>query len=443
VNLYAVQDSYGGPKGLQRFVDACHARGLAVWLDVVYNHLGPEGNYLPEFGPYFTDRHHTPWGSAVNLDGEGSAQVRRFFVDNAIMWARDFHIDGFRVDAIHALADDSDHPFLRQFATEIHDLANELGRTIHVVAENGLNDRQVLVDADAGGLGFDAAWNDEFHHAIHVAFTGERARYYAPFEKPVTDLATAFAQGYVMEGGPVPYRRGPNEGTTADLPRTSLIVFAQNHDQIGNRGQGDRLATLAPPAAIRLAAGLVLLSPWVPMLFMGEEWGETRPFLYFVDHGDPALREAVRTGRTQEFEGLITGDVRDPAARSTRDASVLDWSKLKDQGHRRMLQLHKELIVIRRRYPSITDPDRENHVVRQTGQVITLTNAGHGPATHIVFNVGSEGVSIPHAHAGWHRLIDGDDERFGGRGAHSPAILDEHPLQLAPWAFTAYREESR
>lgn len=442
VGIYATQASYGGPEGLQRFVDASHARGLAVWLDVVYNHLGPEGNYLPEFGPYFTDRHHTPWGRAVNLDGPGCEHVRRFFIDNAITWASDFHIDGFRLDAVHALIDDSETPFLQQLATELHALAERLGRPIHVVAENGRNDPWLLIDVDQDGLGLDAGWNDDFHHALHVAFTGEDARYYAEFQDAVTDLATAFAHGYVHVGKSFPYRRGKRGTRQPGLPRTNLVVFAQNHDQIGNRGEGDRLSTLAPAEAVRLAAGLVLLSPWIPLLFMGEDWGETNPFLYFVDHGDPALTDAVRRGRKEEFDGLIVGEVPDPASPTTRDRSVLDWSKPSRNPHRGLFELHRRLIDVRRAHPAITDPDPRNHHVRRSETVLTSTTGGNHAATHAVFNVGPTPVLVEHHHARWRRVVDGAHERFGGDGIVAPETLADDPLPLGPWGFVLYREES-
>ena len=441
VGLYAVQASYGGPKGLQRFVDACHAKGLAVWMDVVYNHLGPEGNYLPEFGPYLTDRHHTLWGNAVNLDGSGSEHVQGFFIDNARMWARDFHVDGFRLDAIHAFVDDSEVPFLQQLAAALHQLADELGRPVHVVAENGLNDPELLVDVERGGLGFDAAWNDDFHHAVHVALTGENTGYYAAFQDAVEDLTTAVRGGYVRGGGPYPYRGGARSGPGPELSRDRLVVFSQNHDQIGNRGEGDRLTTFAPPAADRLAAGLVLLSPWIPMLFMGEEWAETHPFLYFVDHGDANLIEAVRRGRSEEFSSFLDGDVPDPASPATRDRSVLDWSKLGLPPHASVLTLHKQLIDVRKSHPSISDPRPEAHDVRRSGSVITVTNRGNGPATHAVFNVSPDSVDVEHRLAGWRRLVDGADERFGGDGAASPETLDDAPLPIGPWGFVLYREE--
>ncbi len=433
VALYATQNSYGGARGLQAFVDACHTRSLAVWLDVVYNHLGPEGNYLADFAPFFTDNHNTPWGPAVNLDDHGSQHVRTFFIENALMWLTDFHIDGLRIDAIHALRDDSPTPFLLELADACHARGNELGRRIHVVGENERPEPHVVRDTSDGGWGLDAAWNDDFHHALHVALTGETARYYAHFERPIPDLAKALASGYVRTDSPAQ--------SAADLPRTSLIVFAQNHDQIGNRGHGDRLSTLVDPPALRLAAGLVLLSPWVPMLFMGEEWGETRPFLYFVDHGDAGLLEAVRAGRRSEFQGLVDGEVPDPAAPRTRDRSVLDWTARTRSGHEELLTLHRALIAARNEYDALTDPRPDTHRVECVDTIIVLHGTGGHPATLAMFNVGdaSSIVSLPPGR--WRRVLDGAEPRFGGAGAVLPDAIEGRSLTLDPWAFALYLQE--
>ncbi len=433
VGLYAVQESYGGARGLQAFVDSCHARGLAVWLDVVYNHLGPEGNYLADFGPFFTDKHHTPWGSAVNLDDDGSHHVRRFFVENALMWLTDFHIDGLRLDAVHALHDDSPSPFLVELADACHEMGSRLGRRIHVVAENERPEPHVVRDTSDGGWGLDAAWNDDFHHALHVALTGETARYYAHFERPIGDLAKALESGYVRTDSPAQ--------SSADLPRTRLIVCAQNHDQIGNRGHGDRLSTLVDPPALRLAAGVVLLSPWVPMLFMGEEWGETRPFLYFVDHGDAGLLDAVRAGRRSEFQGLIDGDVPDPAAPETRDRSVLDWDARTRRGHEELLTLHRALIAARSEYDALTDPRPDTHRVERVDTVIVLHGTGGHPATLAMFNVGDSASSVSAPPGRWRRVLDGADPRFGGAGVAFPDAIEDLSLTLDPWAFALYLQE--
>lgn len=314
---FAVQNSYGGPEGLMRLVDACHRCGLAVFLDVVYNHLGPEGNYLGDFGPYFTDRYRTPWGLALNFDGADSDEVRRFFIENALYWLTEFHIDGFRLDAIHAITDKGALPFLEELAAAVHRRAERLGRRVYVIGESDLNDPRVIQPRVVGGYGLDGQWSDDFHHALHSLLTGERSGYYQDFGKLV-HLARAFREGYVYTGQYSAYRRRQH----GDWPRLcdacQFVVFAQNHDQVGNRARGERLSTLVSFDGLKLAAGMVLLSPFVPLLFMGEEYGETAPFLYFTSHSDPTLVEAVRKGRLEEFAAFGCEDeVPDPQDEAT------------------------------------------------------------------------------------------------------------------------------
>jgi maltooligosyltrehalose trehalohydrolase len=316
VDLWAPHHAYGGPDGLKRLVDACHARGLAVLLDVVYNHLGPSGNYLGRFGPYFTSRFRTPWGDAMNFDGAGSDEVRRFVCDNARMWLRDYHVDGLRLDAVHAIADGSAVHILEQLAQEVEKLAASLGRHLVLIAESNLNDPRIVQPPSAGGYGIDAQWNDDFHHALHTVLTGERHGYYADFGR-LADLATAFRRGFVYAGEYSVFRDRRHGRPAIGVSGNRFVVSAQNHDQVGNRALGERASLLMSEGRLHIAAALLLTSPFVPMLFQGEEWGASTPFLYFTDHAEPELVEAVRKGRCQEF-AAFAGHLRALAARLGR-----------------------------------------------------------------------------------------------------------------------------
>ncbi|HEY8517662.1 MAG TPA: malto-oligosyltrehalose trehalohydrolase [Candidatus Binatia bacterium] len=358
VDLYAPYEPYGGPAAMKRFVDACHARGLAVLLDVVYNHFGPAGNYVERFGPYFTDAYRTPWGRAVNYDDAGSDEVRRFVIDNALMWLRDYHVDGLRLDAVHAIHDESARHVLEEMAEEVHALGARLGRHLVLIAESDLNDPRLLRAREAGGYGLDAQWSDDFHHALHAVLTGEQHGYYADFG-PLADLARAVERAYVYDGRYSPHR-GRRHGRAADgLDGERFVVFAQNHDQVGNRAAGERLAHLVSEGRARIAAALVLASPYVPLLFQGEEWGATAPFQYFTAHEEKELADAVREGRRKEFAAFGWGDdVPDPQAKETFLRSKLDWSELEREPHASLLAWHRELIRLRRSVPDLADPRR-------------------------------------------------------------------------------------
>jgi maltooligosyltrehalose trehalohydrolase len=317
VDLYAPHHGYGGPEGLKRLVDAAHRRGLAVILDVVYNHLGPAGNYLEHSGPYFTDRHRTPWGPAVNLDGPGSSEVRRFFCDNALMWLRDYYMDGLRLDAVHALIDTSAVHFLEQLAAEVQALAAQLGRHLVLIAESDLNDPRLVRPPEVGGYGVAAQWSDDFHHALHAVLTGERAGYYEDFGT-LADLAQALTCAFVYDGRYSRFRDRRHGRPATGLSGHRFFGYLQNHDQIGNRAKGERSSHLISPGRLKIAAGLVLTSPFVPLLFQGEEWGASTPFQYFTDHEDPELGRAVSEGRRSEFSAFAWSaeevpDPQDPA----------------------------------------------------------------------------------------------------------------------------------
>ncbi|MET9975125.1 malto-oligosyltrehalose trehalohydrolase [Streptomyces microflavus] len=362
VSLWAVHEPYGGPEGLKRFVDMAHGLGLGVILDVVHNHLGPSGNYLPAFGPYFTDTHHTPWGAAVNLDAPGSDEVRAFLLGSALAWLRDYRLDGLRLDAVHALADTRALTFLEELSTAVDALAVELGRPLGLIAESDLCDPRTTTPRPAGGLGLHAQWNDDFHHALHTALTGESQGYYADFARaPLAALAKTVTSAFFHNGTWSSFR-GRTHGRPVDVTRSPahrFVGYAQTHDQIGNRALGDRLAASLSPGLQACAATLVLTGPFTPMLFMGEEWGARTPWQFFTDHTDPELAEAVRNGRRREFgaHGWAEEEIPDPQDPATRDRSCLDWSEPEREPHARLLDWYRRLIALRRTLPDLHDPD--------------------------------------------------------------------------------------
>ncbi|HZC05102.1 MAG TPA: malto-oligosyltrehalose trehalohydrolase [Ktedonobacterales bacterium] len=396
VDLYAPQNTYGGPDGLKRLVDACHAHGLAVLLDVVYNHLGPSGNYLSRFGPYFTDHYTTPWGMAINLDGPGSDEVRRFICDNALMWLRDYHFDGLRLDAVHALLDLSAVHLLEQMATEVSALEAQLGRRLVLVAESDLNDPRLVRSREAGGYGLSAQWSDDFHHALHAALTGERDGYYADFGS-LADLAHAWRRAYVYDGRYSVARQRRHGRPTVGLSANHFVVFSQNHDHIGNRARGERTAALLSPGRLRIAAALVCLSPFIPLLFQGEEWAASSPFQYFTDHQEPELAQAVREGRRREFTafGWDPEDVPDPQAHTTFERSKLDWAELNLEPHASVFAWYRRLLRLRHDIPELISGnlDDARATYDDTAQWLTLS---HGPITLACNLAGqTQPVSLP------------------------------------------------
>ena len=356
---FAVHELYGGPEGYQRFVDACHAKGLAVIQDVVYNHLGPSGNYLPLFGPYINDAKANTWGASINLDGPDSAEVRRFIIDNALMWLNDYHVDGLRLDAVHALHDDSHPHLLAQLSTEVDALSSFLGRPLTLIAESDLNDPVMFTPREGEGYGLSGQWSDDFHHAVHVALTGETTGYYADFE-PISALAKVLTEGFFHNGTWSSFRE-KTHGRPIDTEHTSswrLVVANQNHDQIGNRATGDRLSASLTDGQLAIAAVLTLLGPFTPMLFMGEEWAASTPWQFFTSHPEPELGEATAKGRIAEFAkmGWDESVVPDPQDPATFENSKLDWSEAESGRHAALLRLYRALASLRHETPEFTDP---------------------------------------------------------------------------------------
>lgn len=394
VDLYAVHDPYGGPAALQRFVDACHQRGLGVCLDVVYNHLGPSGNYLPQFGPYFTDRHETPWGSAVNLDAPGSTEVRRFLVDNALRWLRDFHVDALRFDAVHELRDDSPRHLLAQLADETEALQREVDRPLTLIAESDLNDAKVVTPTAQGGWGLAAQWDDDMHHALHATLTGECTGYYADFTEPGA-LAKTLTHAFFHDGSWSSFRgREWGVRVSPDQHRaTQFLGYLQTHDQVGNRATGDRISASVTPGQQAIGAAVYLLSAFTPMVFMGEEWAASTPWQFFTSFAEPELAAAVRDGRRAEFagHGWTAAELPNPQDPATRDRSVLDWTELTDPVHARMLSWYAALVTERGRHTDLTDDrldtvavvsDPEGHwLVMARGGIRVVCNLAGEPAT--------------------------------------------------------------
>jgi maltooligosyltrehalose trehalohydrolase len=434
---YAAQDTYGGPHGLQELVDACHAHGLALFLDVVYNHLGPEGNFLGEFGPYFTDHYRTPWGQAVNFDDGGSDAVRDFVLDNARLWLEEFHVDGLRLDAIHAIYDLGAHHILRAIQEVADDVAGRSGRAVHIVAESSLNDPRLLWPVERGGHNLGAQWTDDFHHAVHAYLTGEQNGYYEDFGAPA-QIARALEQPFLFTGQYSKYRHRKHGAPADGLAGDRFVVCLQNHDQVGNRATGDRLSRLLrSPAQWRLATSLLLLSPYLPLLFMGEEYGEENPFPFFCSFGDAGLVQAVRQGRRREFARFTwQGEVPDPHGEDTFASARLSWSWPEGTLRAGLRRLHADLLAARRRWPALRDFEaRAARLLPDpvTGPVVELIRGDRRPepgqTIQAFFNLRQEAQPLPAAVAGGQAcLLDSEAGRYGGprQGKECPRQLRGH-----------------
>lgn len=449
---YAPQHEYGGAAGLKRLVNACHAAGLAVFLDVVYNHLGPEGNYFAEFGPYFTDRYKSLWGNSINLDGPHSDHVRDFFIRNAIYWLDEYHIDGLRLDATDHLFDLSAVPFLQELADRVHEWAARANRRILLVAENDSNDRRLTAPQSANGLGLDAQWLDNFHHVLHVALTGEKVGYYLDYQN-FDLLLKVLREGFAYSGQYAP-ARGRRHGTPSqDIPADRFVVATQNHDQVGNRMLGERLTALTDFDGLKLAAAFLACSPYVPLLFMGEEYGETAPFNYFVSHGDTELIKAVQAGRAAEFAAFAwQGAPPDPQADATFTASKLDHDLRAGGRHALLHSIYRDLLALRRTSPALTNPDRAATQVHGDGEtrIFCLERRDGEHALRIFFNFDLESertFTVRGDGNAWRKLrdsrapdwsIDDSGQPFAPE-AFAPGA--PHTVTLAPKAFVIYERQ--
>jgi len=436
---FAAQNSYGGPEGLMKLVNACHERGLAVVLDVVYNHLGPEGNYFGDFGPYFTDQYRAPWGQAINFDGPLSDEVVRYFTENALHWIGDFHIDALRLDAIHGITNRNAQPFLQLLAESVHEFARKTGRQIHLIAESDFNDVRFIRPPEAGGYGLSAQWDDDFHHALHTLLTDERTGYYVDFGK-IEHLKKAFVEGFVYSGQYSAYRQRRHGNSSRNIPTPQFVVYAQNHDQVGNRLFGDRLTARVCFEALKLAAGMVILSPYIPLLFMGEEYGEPAPFQYFTSHADAGLIEAVRRGRHEEFAAFLwQGKPPEAQSEDTFLQSKLDHHLRHREPHRTLLEFYKEVITLRRTLPGLVERSRDHMQVHgfEEKYILQIRRWSEGGEARVLANFSDEPqtVSLEVSEGEWHLALDSADQRWRGPGSSLPDSIrssGEARLSLRP-----------
>jgi maltooligosyltrehalose trehalohydrolase len=443
VYLFAPQNSYGGPKSLQRLVNAAHKQGLSIALDVVYNHLGPEGNYLNAFGPYFTNRYQTPWGQAINYDGENSDDVRRFFIENALYWLEDYHFDALRLDAIHGIFDFGARHFLAELKSAVADLSKRLGRQIHLIAESDLNDSRILHDPERGGYAIDAQWSDDFHHSVHTLLTREKVGYYSDFEG-IAPLVSTLRDGWYYSGQHSNYRKRRHGNSSRGLSPAKFVVYDQNHDQVGNRAAGERLSALVDFESLKLAAGITLLSPFVPMLFMGEEYGETAPFQYFTSQGDPELVEAVRRGRRDEFAAFgWEGSVPDPQDEQTFARSTLDHSLKEREPYRTLLSFYQQLIRIRDEH-ELGKPSPRS--VRQLADgALLMTREIRCGQIAMLFNFAESAVAlnVPELAERWSTVLHSADAQWNGPEPNlAPEIrlLRTSELRLSPRSFLVIQQ---
>lgn len=447
---FAVQNSYGGVNGLKQLVDACHQQGMAVILDVVYNHLGPEGNYLWGFGTYFTDRYKTPWGSAVNFDAAYSDGVRNYFIENALYWLKNYHIDALRLDAIHAIYDFGAKHILAEIAGAVAQFSQQQGRKRYLIAESDLNDPRVIRPQKLGGYGIDAQWSDDFHHALHTVLTKETRGYYQDFGS-LEQLAKAYRHSFVYAWDYSPHRRRYHGSDPSDRPSYQFVVCSQNHDQVGNRMLGDRTSSLISFEALKLTAAAVLLSPYIPLLFMGEEYGETAPFLYFVSHSDPNIIQGVREGRKAEFSAFFTDSNQqtpDPQAVETFERSRLHWEMRHQGKHQQLWSFYQKLLQLRREIPALTNLDR-NHLkaaVIKTEKVLQLQRwcQNNQILAWLNFSPEPEEIAATLPPGSWKQLLDSAASTWGGNGSPLPdklAAPAQKTIVLNPHSVVVYSSD--
>lgn len=446
---FAAQNSYGGPGELKKLVNACHEHGLAVILDVVYNHLGPEGNYFSNFAPYFTDRYRSPWGPALNFDGPYSDEVREYFIQNALHWMVDFHIDALRLDAVHAILDHSPFTFLEELSVEVERKAQLISRKTFLIAESADNNVRLLQPRERGGYALDGHWNDDFHHSLRTLLTGDRSGYYRDYGE-FAHLVKAYREGFVYSGEYSPFRKRRHGSSSRDIAARKFVVFSQNHDQVGNRMLGDRLTQTLSFEQLKLAAALVVLSPFLPLLFMGEEYGETAPFPYFVSHSDPELIEAVRRGRRAEFASFDwQGEVPDPQDEATFLKAKLRHD-LRDTGeHKLLLKFYRELIRLRKTIPALSRSDKEHMAVTDFsgGKILAVERWCGEDRVLMLANIGDaeNSVPVPLATGCWRKYLDSAAPSWRGAGSVLSDELDGGEagrFMIAPHAVALYRREN-
>jgi maltooligosyltrehalose trehalohydrolase len=405
VASYAVQANYGGPEALRRFVDAAHAIGIAVMLDVVYNHLGPEGNYLTKFGPYFTAHHRTPWGDAINYDQAASEHVREYFVQNALYWIREYHLDGLRLDAVQTIKDDSPQHIVAEVQERVQALAEALRRAVCVIAETDENDARYVTPPSVGGYGLNAVWSDDLHHALHAFFTGERRGYYQDFGDPL-QLVRALREGCVFQGEHFNFWNAPRGTSIKDVPLPANVICIQNHDQVGNRARGERLTVLVPRGARKLAAAFLLLAPHTPLLFMGQEYDESAPFQFFTDFQDPALKQAVSDGRRSEFKDFDFSEIPDPEDAATYDRSKLTWSE--GPANREMLEWYRRLLQLRREW--VVNGERTADAQYANG-VLTMEVPAKDPKLVVKGSL-QPGAALHPVKSGWREVLRSAEDGY-------------------------------
>lgn len=444
---YAPQNSYGGPQGLKMLVNECHKRRLAVLLDVVYNHLGPEGNYLWDYGPYFTDTYKTPWGDAINLDGPYSDDVRRYFIQNALYWIAKYHVDGFRIDAVHGMFDSRASHFLLELAQAVRKEASLLRRHIPVIAESNLNDVRVITPVEKGGYGLDGQWNDDFHHSVRTILTGERDGYYEDFGD-MGDIEKAYREGFVYSGQYSRFRKRSHGNSSRERPSSQFVVFSQNHDQVGNRPLGYRPGSIMSLEKLKLAAGAVILSPFVPLLFMGEEYGEVNPFNYFVSYYDESLINAVKEGRRKEFEGFQWKEILpDPQDVKTFHRSRLNMESRFSGEHKTLLRFYKQIIHLRKGLPVLFKHGKEEREVDcfadEKAILVRILTGDPGVFYICAFSDTPLKVDLPISERRWEKVLDSSSEEWGGPGEVSPRSVEATKtgisLEINPFSIVLYR----
>jgi len=443
VFLFAVQNSYGDSEKFKNLINACHQHGISVILDVVYNHVGPEGNYLPDFAPYFTKNYRPVWGEAINFDGAYCDGVRNFCLENALYWFQEYHIDALRLDAIQGIYDLGTKHFLEELAETVATLSQQQGRKLYITAESDLNDVRVIRPKAVGGYGIDAQWNDDFHHAIHTLLTGEQDRYYQDFGK-CEQLEKSFREGFIYSGQYAPHRKRRHGNSSKEEPAAQFIVSSQNHDQIGNRILGERLSQLVSLEGLKLAAGAVLLSPFIPFLFMGEEYGEEAPFFYFISHSDKHLIEVIRQSKQEEFKAFVgIGEMQDPQSADTFHKCQLNWEKRESGKHKVIWEFYQQLIRLRRSIPALKKLDQKSLEVSsvEADKVLFLRRWSDANQIFCIMNFNTKDVTFQ-ANApsyNWEKILDSSDPKWMGSGTTLPdKLTPEQELTIPPQSFALF-----